>query len=308
MLTSEFPKKIHMTCKNKDVLEKSTVFSPFGQKIDCLENYKQMYHDYTICIYYDEDIYELIKNLYPEDYDFIKNVKGVMLSDMFRYLILYLEGGIYSDLDCNPIKHIKTLWDALYFHGDTARDNHFYIYPKDKPILNKQWDFYENPCDNCKLVKEEDITTYQCLGHNYITAKTNIIIGKENFNCHNEHTPSHNTSRLCQWFLMSKIKQDIFLQCYKLCVSNLKEKHNNSMAIKKNDIECATEHFIEVISTTGPIFFTNVINKNLPNEEICILPEDFFCIGSGSDKSNYVAISHNSCAQHLFGNSWGLNK
>ena len=117
MLTSEFPKKIHMTCKNKDVLEKSTVFSPFGQKTDCLENYKQMYHDYTIGIYYDEDIYELIKNLYPEDYDFIKNVKGVMLSDMFRYLILYLEGGIYSDLDCNPIKHIKTLWDALYFHG-----------------------------------------------------------------------------------------------------------------------------------------------------------------------------------------------
>jgi hypothetical protein len=59
----------------------------------------------------------------------------------------------------------QSLKNLTYFHGDIARHNHFYIYPKDKPILNKQWDFYENPCDNCKFIKEEDITTYQCLGH-----------------------------------------------------------------------------------------------------------------------------------------------
>jgi mannosyltransferase OCH1-like enzyme len=92
------PKKIHLTCKNKDNID-----NVIWKK--CLEKYKLVYPDYEIIVYGNEDIYNIIEKHYPEYLDKIKQIKiGALLADIFRYLILYLEGGIYSDFDCEPIK------------------------------------------------------------------------------------------------------------------------------------------------------------------------------------------------------------
>ena len=97
------PKKIHLTCKNKNNID-NIIWE------ECLQKYRLIYPDYEIIIYDNEDIYNIIQKYYPEYLYKIKKIKiGAILADIFRYLILYLEGGIYSDLDCMPLKKIDTI-------------------------------------------------------------------------------------------------------------------------------------------------------------------------------------------------------
>jgi GR25 family glycosyltransferase involved in LPS biosynthesis len=87
-------------------------------------------------------------------------------------------------------KHVN-LTEAHCFHGDSRRDNNFYMYPKNGSILNEKWDFYTNPCTNCeeKPINEWGISTFKCLGHNIlkntyfhgdITRDNNFFIIPEN--------------------------------------------------------------------------------------------------------------------------------
>jgi mannosyltransferase OCH1-like enzyme len=290
-----FPKKIHMTCKNKDTFDDNNTWKK------CFEKYKEIYSDYEIILYDDNDIYEIIKEFFPEDYIAITKIKGVMLADIFRYIILYLKGGIYSDLDCLPIKHIDGLFDDIFYHGDKNRNNSFYIYPEEMNILNKQWDFYINPCDNHELLCQTHISSYKCLGHKYINKNTNIIICKEYFEHPDIFKNNFNSHRLCQWFIVAKPNQQIFLDCYKESINNMKENYN--AIIELHNIN-NNEYFCKVLENTGPIFFTKIINKNLPNKDICILPSDFFCCGSGSSIKNFVPLTQNTYVKHLFGGTW----
>jgi mannosyltransferase OCH1-like enzyme len=289
-----FPKIIHMTCKNKYTIDNNDSWKK------CLEKYKEIYTDYEIIIYDDDDIYEIIKNEFPEDYITIQTIKGVLLADIFRYIILYLKGGIYSDLDCYPIKHINSLFNDTFYHGDKNKGNSFYIYPTNIDILNKQWDFYVNPCNNNELIEQTNICSYKCLGHEYINNDTNIIICKENFECLDIFNNHFNNHRLCQWFMITKPKQQIFLELYKECLENLKVNYD---IIQELRISNKREYFIKVLETTGPIFFTKIINKYLPNEIICILPSDFFCSGSGPTQKE-IPLTQNSYIRHLFKGSW----
>ena len=34
-----------------------------------------------------------------------------------------------------------------FYHGDPNRDNHFWVYPRYKPLQNPDWDTYDL-CDN----------------------------------------------------------------------------------------------------------------------------------------------------------------
>ena len=126
----DIPKKIHLTCKDKNNID-----NPIWK--ECLNKYKLMYPDYEIIIYGDEDIYKIIEKYYPEFLNKIKQIKiGAVLADIFRYLILYLEGGVYSDLDCEPLKRIDELTEPIfkYYHGDENRDNNYWIYKLKTPI------------------------------------------------------------------------------------------------------------------------------------------------------------------------------
>lgn len=42
--------------------------------------------------------------------------------------------------------------DKLYptYHGIPENGNRFWIYPRDKPLPDPRWDFYELPCNHCE--------------------------------------------------------------------------------------------------------------------------------------------------------------
>jgi len=270
-----FPNKIFLTCK-----EKNNITNKTWNK--CLNKYREMYNDYQIKIYENEDIYRLVKKHFPEHLKLIKSLQnGGNISDTFRYLILYLEGGIYSDLDCLPLKHINALFKDKHFHGNNY--NKFYIYPGDIPLNDNRWDFYINPCDNCKLMgKQNNILIYECLGHNYILPTTKIVICKE-FSEIYQHT--NNLNQLCQWFIIAQPYQKIFLDLYLQAIENLKK-----------NIE-------DVLVCTGPKMFTKVINSS-DVKDLVVLPCDFFCAGSGCK----VPVTKNSYIHHQFTNSWIIKK
>ncbi|CAF4741393.1 unnamed protein product [Rotaria sp. Silwood1] len=57
-----------------------------------------------------------------------------------------------------------------YYHGDPDRNNHFWVYPKNKELITPRWDTYKasDLCDNCTYLdkdSESEIETYQCNGH-----------------------------------------------------------------------------------------------------------------------------------------------
>jgi len=257
-----FTRKIHLICKNKEMLE-----NEIYQKT--LSAYKKIYLDYEIKIYHDEDIYRLIKTHFPDDYESMKEINGEMLYDAFCYLILYLEGGIYSDFYCQPIKKIEEFYTITHWHGWPARSNNFFIYPKNEPLPSTIWDFYENPCNNSCFINREKIDTYECRGHKYVEPETNIIICKDNMTCPVELQTVYNDSTIFTNFIISKPNTDIFLKCYKKIVEIQKQADGYS----------------------GSTILTKIVNESLPDKRICILPSDFFCAGSNSvqqTRNSYV--------------------
>ena len=297
---NNMPKLLHFTCKDKNNIT-NTVW------IDCLQQYYKMYPDYKIIIYDDNDIFNIIHFFDKKNVDIIKNIKkGAILADVFRYLILYLRGGYYSDMDCYPIKRIDLLTNTQY-HGD--KHNNLYIYPKNITLANSECDFYSNPCSNCKLLKmyqhQNGIKkiTYNCLGHTYINENTNIIVGYEFektwhrnlINSDKKHLWVDKDIGICQWFIGAKPNEKLFLKCYKRSLKNLQ---NIDYMNKEN-------YHYNVINSTGPLFFTKSINEFIANNKdfkntICFLPCDYLCCGS----FDTVPSTKNRFIQHKFTGSW----
>ena len=93
-------------------------------------------------------------------------------------------------------------------------------------------------------------------------------------------------------------KQKLFLECYKKSLKN----------VKNIDFENKDNYHFNVINSTGPLFFTKVINKYINKysdfkKQICILPSDYFCCGSGFG-SSFVPSTKNMFIQHKFTGSW----
>jgi mannosyltransferase OCH1-like enzyme len=295
------PKIIHLTCKDKRNIDNSIWKS-------CLEAYQSMYSDYTIIIYDDNDIFNIISTFDKKSVGLIKSIKkGAIIADIFRYLILYLRGGYYSDFDCFPNKRIEKL-SELQYHGDN--NNNIHIIPFNSNLHNKEYEFYRNPCNNFsmdrKINGKNPKLLVKCKGHQYINHETNIIVCYEfEKTWHNELMGSEkkdlwidNNIGICQWFIGAKQKQKLFLECYKKSLKN----------VKKINFENKDNYHFNVINSTGPLFFTKVINKYINKypefkKEICILPSDFFCSGSGFG-SSFVPSTKNMYVQHKFTGSW----
>jgi len=322
------PKKIHFTCKCK-----TDITNPIW--IECLNKYYKMYSDYEIIIHDNEDIYNIVEKHFPQYLEKIKKIKiGAVLADIFRYLILYLEGGIYSDLDCEPIKHIDELFckEYQYFHGDENRDNNFFIYNNNnivdnnknnnklifsnnvfnnknekkekKTIINNKWDFYHNVCSNHKIINNKnDPQVIKCLGHKINIEKISTILCYEfdkdwiNEQILKNKKWCYKNVGICQWFIISKPKQEIFLKMFMNCIENIEK-------LIKLNIDDKNYHY-NVINSSGPLAFTRIVMDNL-NDKIKILPSDFFCCGSWSS----VPVTKNSFVSHKFTSSWitPLNK
>jgi hypothetical protein len=283
-------KKLHLTCKDKTNINNEIW-------LKCLDQYRKIYNDYEIIIYDNNDIYNIINKYYPEHLEKIKQIKiGAILADIFRYLILYLEGGIYSDMDCEPLKKIDNLFTDVYYHGDENRDNNFFVY-SDK-IVNNKWDYYLNPCNNHKLISNNSnsIKTYKCMGHKINNVKT-ILCYEFHMDFHtktnwlsNKYT--YNGIGICQWFMITEPLQDIFIKMFLHCINNLDK-------LEKLNISQPDYHY-NVINTCGPLAFTKVVLNN-KTKDIYILPSDFFCCNSGN---NTVPITKNSYIKHHFTGSW----
>ena len=286
------PRKIHLTCKDKN-----NITNPIWKRT--IDKYKKMYQDYEIIIYDNNDIYDIFRQHFPQYYDKIKQIKiGAVLADIFRYLILYLEGGIYSDMDCEPIKRIDNLLldKFQYFHG--GDDRMIYKYKKHKNLINKYCDFYDNVCSNYRVLKKDrNITHMRCLGHHINTPS--VILSYEfhkdwhyNLEILNDSKWTYKNVSICQWFIISKPNQSIFLKMFEYCMNCIDILIN----LDKNN---KNFHF-NVINTSGPLRFTKIVMDNI-TDDIKILPSDFFCTGSWN---GIVPTTNNSYVKHMFGGSW----
>jgi hypothetical protein len=296
---NNIPKIIHFTVKNKKNID-----NPIW--IDCLNNYIQMYPDYQIMLYDDNDIFNIIEYFDKKYINLLSTIKkGAVLADIFRYLILYLRGGYYSDMDCFPVKRIDKLSEIQY-HGDI--NNNIFIYPLGTTLYNGECDFYRNPCNNCRMLgrSKNSKMVFNCQGHQYINKKTSIIVCYEfEKTWHRDIAKSVNKNLwtddnigICQWFIGAKPKERLFLDCYKKSLQNIRNIDFNNKS---------TLHF-NVINSTGPLFFTKTINSHLKNdpdfrERLCILPSDYFCCGSGFNRV-HVPSTKNKFVEHKFTGTW----
>jgi mannosyltransferase OCH1-like enzyme len=294
------PKLIHLTCKNKNNID-----NPIWR--ECLQKYREMYPDYAILIYDNQDIYDIIQRFDKHHLETVKNIHiGAVLADVFRYLILYIRGGYYSDMDCFSVKPFYQLCEPQY-HGN--HENIFYIYPRRSLLPNAMWDFYETPCDHCVPISTQNggVQAYKCLGHSYITEKTNIIVGKEYDkvwhealirNIQKKQIWTDQEIGVCQWFIAAKPREKLFLHCYFQSIENVIHQPLNPHA---------PDYHYQVINTTGPLFFTKMVNRFLSKyassswrDQIAILPCDYFCCGSYGT----VPITKNQFIQHKYTGTW----
>jgi hypothetical protein len=289
----KIPKKIHLTCKDKNNID-NIIWK------ECLENYKLIYPDYEIIIYDNEDIYKIIENNFPEYLEKIKQIKiGAILADIFRYLILYLEGGIYSDFDCEPIKRVDELLNPnfKYYHGDKMRDNNYWIYKNKSQFINKKWDFTHNICNNYQIINKNNNPIHmKCLGHMIGDVSTILCYEfSSDFICGdiiNNNKWCYKKVGICQFFMITEPKQDIFLKMFNLCMDNI----DIILKISKKN----SDYHYSVIITTGPLVFTKIVMDNL-SDKIKILPSDFFCCGSWNGS---VPLTTNSYIKHHYTGSW----
>ena len=280
-----FPKILHLTCKDKYNI---------GNQIwiKCYNLYKEIYTDYQIILYDNNDIYNLVNRYYPEHLTIIKSIKnGAVLADIFRYLILYLEGGIYSDLDCYPLKHVEKLLINKYYHGEGGNRT-FYIFPNSKKLGDRVTEFHTNPCNNF-LSSLGDLNIFpkmfKCKGHSFINENTNIILGAESdknwtAGC-SEVSCEMSPFQICQWFMISKSKQKLFKNAYLTSINNIQKKYPRT--------------HMDILKSTGPRMLTTLVLKENFNN-ICILPADVFCAGSNA----LVPQTQNSIISHKFTGSW----
>jgi len=280
-----FPKILHLTCKDKYNI---------GNRIwiDCYTRYREIYNDYKIILYDNNDIYNIVTEYYPEHLTIIKSIQnGGVLADVFRYLILYLRGGIYSDLDCYPLKHVDQLLFNKYYHGERA-NSAFYVFQNGKELKNHITEFHKNPCNNFLSSLGGGNTSnkmFKCLGHSFINENTNIILGEETdknwiAGCIDSKCKIYH-SQICQWFMITKPRQSLFKNAYLTSIKNIKKKIPRT--------------HMEILKSTGPLMFTNhVLKEN--SKGVCILPADVFCAGS----NGFIPQTQNSIIRHKFTGSW----
>ena len=101
-VSKKIPKILHCTHYNKDIIP---------QKV--WNNISKYAGDYEFRYYSDDDcIRYLDKNFGKKYSDKFKELKnGAHKADLFRYCVLYLEGGVYMDIDMEPQQYFNKIFD-----------------------------------------------------------------------------------------------------------------------------------------------------------------------------------------------------
>jgi len=270
----KFPKILHLTCKDKD-----NITNPVHNK--CIERFKEMYTDYEIRIRDNKDIYEMMEKDYPEHIEQIKEIKiGAVLADIFRYYILFKEGGVYADMDCYAHQNIDNLFLEKTYHGDDKNIVFRKKYVEDKVQL----------CNNKNILFEsEDIELYTCQGHLVVDDTHKLVLCYEFHPDYNSRT----TTNVCQWFMIAEPEQPLLQRILSKCFDNL------NILVRLN---ISSRSYIKtVLDACGPGLVTKIV-LNASEEElesVKILPTDYFCVGS-----NGLKKTKNSYVEHLFTSTW----
>jgi mannosyltransferase OCH1-like enzyme len=75
-----------------------------------VEKWKALHPDYDIRIRTDSEVEKFLKKHSRDVVERWKSVSmGAVRADIYRYLVLYVEGGVYADMDCEPLRSIEEL-------------------------------------------------------------------------------------------------------------------------------------------------------------------------------------------------------
>ncbi|KAJ6227405.1 initiation-specific alpha-1 [Anaeramoeba flamelloides] len=96
------PNIIHQTWKNRydEIVYRSMV------------TWRSLNPAFQYYFYTDQEMDDYVKTFFPRYFEMWDDLPGVVRSDIFRYLIIYREGGIYSDIDTRCVKPIRE-WGHL---------------------------------------------------------------------------------------------------------------------------------------------------------------------------------------------------
>ena len=104
----EIPKVIYRCHRDKESLQNY-------EKV--FEETRKLNPDYKLLYYTDEDVEKFIKDNYSERiYDAYRSINpdyGPAKADFFRYLLIYLKGGIYLDVKSGPTENLDSLLKKL---------------------------------------------------------------------------------------------------------------------------------------------------------------------------------------------------
>jgi hypothetical protein len=110
------PKIIHQTWKRKDLPQK------FSQRV---QQWIQLHPDFEYMFYDDDDLYNLVKQHFPKYLTFYNEMSSMIERvDFARYIMLYVSGGIYADIDTTPLKNIEPLLNTNKIFLDSEPKEH----------------------------------------------------------------------------------------------------------------------------------------------------------------------------------------
>lgn len=148
----KFPKIIHYIWINfKNELDNNPIIPV--KYLENINNTKKLNSNYEIKIWNGYDCYQLIKEYFPDKLQiYLDFPHSIQRCDYIRFIILYIYGGIYSDMDRLSVKSYDTILDT-YLNYDIilAKLPSFYIINNDIIIAKKNNDFILKCIDRIKI-------------------------------------------------------------------------------------------------------------------------------------------------------------
>ena len=150
----------------------------------CIERLKDIYYDYEYKLYSGEEIENIIKNNFDRDVlDAYKKIGPYAFkSDLARYCLLYLYGGLYSDLNNFFLNRFDNDYDFFAFcdrniasRRTWAVINSIIVSKKKSKVLERCIDIIVNNCKNNYYGNYcIDVTGSTVLGESIVLEQKNI--------------------------------------------------------------------------------------------------------------------------------------
>lgn len=148
----KIPLHIYQTWKTKELPEKMQ---------ESVNRLKTKNPDFEYHLFDDNDCYEFIKANFEEDVAkaYKKIIPGAYKADLWRYCVLYMNGGVYLDIKYSNVGefNLKELTDKEYFMADIEQSG--------AGIYNA---FMICNAGNPKLKKAIEMTTHNILNEAYV--------------------------------------------------------------------------------------------------------------------------------------------